>query len=414
MTQHDPRSSHRVGERRRRREAQREAERVAEQTGQIPLPSRRELRRRALEEAARQEALATGEIELGDRGEVIVRDAARAPSQPTPPRPAAGGGDESAATPESSTPTADPSVPAASRVTRRSMRDAMAGDADAVDDERRAVASSERTATGLRPVVRTPITARAIRGLDETGALSAVQPIVEATPASAEISLGLHPRLDDSAVALPAFVDGQTAVVDEPTSPPGDDEPSPAPGDATLDRGVDHRPARGDTDDEDAEEWVADEEDRQDDGGEDFASLTLQPRWRDLASAATPSESVVERRSLRPPATEEATDNGAVPIARAAQALAATESRPSPPTPAAAQEEPREPAPHHPALFAVKILVLALVGVILGGLIWLLATDAFGDDGALGTATVQEAADVARISHYDQVTVPSIEECCAR
>lgn len=91
----------------------------------------------------------------------------------------------------------------------------------------------ERTVTGRRPVVRTPATARAVRRVDETGAISAVQPVVPAAappvaapPVAATgeavlVSAGSW----ESAVSLPAVVLGiedrpEPATDADPLTPP--------------------------------------------------------------------------------------------------------------------------------------------------------------------------------------------------
>lgn len=92
---------------------------------------------------------------------------------------------------------------------------------------------SERTTTGRRPVVRPPTAARAIRRLDETGAISAVQPVV-AGPVAAVAPA--DPLTDpgptnvaaswESAVSMPAVVLG---IRDHAESPTGGARPMPAP-----------------------------------------------------------------------------------------------------------------------------------------------------------------------------------------
>lgn len=369
LTQHDPRSPHRIGERRRRREAQREAERLAEQTGQIPLPSRRELRRRALEEAARQQALATGEIQLGADGEVIVKENAESPEP----------------------------------VTRRSMR------AQLEADSSEARHSSARTATGMRPVVRTPATARAVRGLDETGALSAIQPLTPASPQTGEVTVGLHATLDDSAVALPAFNDTEPATdvvlpgLPAAASAQRHDTAAPA---AQAQAHEDIDSTENSDLGNDLDEAADVEDDSDGEGDSSTATKPLQPRWRGLATATGAGR--VARRSLRHAPGGAAASGG--PIATAAQAMDTAGSAPLPPERDRGDEA--EPAPHNPALFVVKIIILALVGVILGGLVWLLASDAFAATTASGFQP-GEAADGAWIFHYDQLTAPGVEECCA-
>ncbi len=66
------------------------------------------------------------------------------------------------------------------------------------------------------------------------------------------------------------------------------------------------------------------------------------------------------------------------------------------------EDEPAEPERDNPAVTVVKVAVLVLVALVIGALIWLLATEAFGDDvtAALASAT--------------STTTPYLEEFRAR
>ncbi|PYF99142.1 Meckel syndrome type 1 protein [Georgenia satyanarayanai] len=347
-----------TGERRRRREAERAAARAAEQAGATRPLTRRELRWQQAEEAARLEAIATGELPLGQHHERPVPppmttpgSAPSAPSAPstsaapTPERgsapsapsapasaPTPASAPASAPTPASAPPSEAPSAPP--RIpSRRSLRERDPGPASAEQPQ-------ERTATGRRPVVRTPSTARGVRALDSTGQLTGIQPVV-------------RPDAPDAPEA-------------QPTAAPVEPEASPGPavwseratfsldldGPARAARAALPEPATGQS----AEEPEDDD-------------LPLRPRWVaiDAVSGASP-DAAPSRRSLR------AEDPAPEPEPEADVA------------PAPAPQTAEEP---NPAVAAVKIAVLVLVAAILGALIWLLATGAFaGSPTALPTTTI--------------------------
>src|SRR5699024_2643013 len=186
-----------MGERRRRRERERARERA--QGLEQPM-SRRE--RRALEEA-----LATGEVELTPDGQyaptgelpvtttgqhVLIAPDAPAPAEAAPAEaePAEAGPAEAGPTgedkpapeeaqPSAEEPTAQEEVqPSAqepateekpARVTRRSLRQKRTNAPSLPQSP------SERTATGRRPVIRPPASARSTRSVDATGELTAIQ-----------------------------------------------------------------------------------------------------------------------------------------------------------------------------------------------------------------------------------------------
>ncbi|HLS72674.1 MAG TPA: hypothetical protein VK046_02815, partial [Actinomycetaceae bacterium] len=205
-----------VGERRRRREAARAAERAAEQSGQ-PL-TRRELRRREAEEAARLEAIATGELDVG----AVQRDAARSSAEETPPdgapavaraeptghpvSPSATSASAASASPASgSAATSASATSAAAAATRPPSRRSLRERAEAAS--RSTEAPQERTATGRRPVVRTPSTAQGIRVIDATGQLTGIQPVARPDAPSAAGSDYFSIELDGPAQTARAAID---------------------------------------------------------------------------------------------------------------------------------------------------------------------------------------------------------------
>jgi len=248
-----------LGERRRRREAERAARLAAEKAGQAQPLTRRELRRRQLEEQARLEAIATGELPLVDQDgrplspEAAARVAHDGVAAPTaepqaadqPPAPSAADrvpelaerGERSTPTPEEPPPAEqaeEPELPAAAARSRRSMRDRVASAAGAENDP------GERTATTRRPVVRAPHTAKGVRSLDSTGALTGVRPVqappvpARPGPAAPEPPVTTDPAGWEAAAAFPAprfpsVPDDSTIVIDAvPTHETGPGRPTSA------------------------------------------------------------------------------------------------------------------------------------------------------------------------------------------
>lgn len=357
-----------VGERRRRREAERAAARAAESSGATRPLTRRELRWQEAEEAARLDAIATGELPLGHLWETegapaesagpasstLPGSASSASSAaPAPPSggsaPSATSASAAAATPSASSTEAAPTgapaaAPAASSgapttvpssasavsageardrlPTRRSLRE-RAQDAASAPVE----GPQERTATGRRPVVRTPSTARGVRSLDATGELSGILPVV-------------RPDAPDQVQAV-AEPDDAVTVAEHDTFSVDLDGPS--------------RAAR-------AALPAADPAAPVDDDGEDEDFFPLRPQWVAISgiTGATPEEAKVElpsRRSLRSRLTDPDPDPDVEP--------AATES---------------EPQRENPAVRLVKVVVLVLVAAVIGALIWMVGNEAFEDD----------------------------------
>lgn len=327
-----------AGERRRRREAERAAEQAA---AARPL-TRRELRRLQEEEAARLEAAATGELPLGqpettaqpaatteapDAGPnarataVTAPTPASAPSAPSAPAtaptpvsaPSAASAPSSAR--EEGTSPAAPSVSPRDeppRVpSRRSLRER---DPQPLPEER----PQERTATGRRPVVRTPSVARGVRSLDSTGQLTGIQPVV-------------RPDAPDQQPGTPAAEDTTAPAVWSERSSFSLDAPARAA------RAALPAPETADSPEEPEDE-----------------AAPLRPRWVaiDAVSGASPESAAsvpASRRALRGEDTEKAP----------------------------ADER-------NPAVAAIKAAVLVVVALILGALVWLLATEAF--DGSAAAA----------------------------
>lgn len=413
-----------LGERRRRREAERAAALAAEQAGSnVPL-TRRELRRRQLEEQARLEAIATGELQLGPAGTYEVRKAAReaaatasessaatspdsgatASSPASAPSAASGAvpvertssprsaGSATGSTPTGATATgAAPSTSPASAPSaatgaiatgrppsRRSIRDKR----ETADD--RETTPQERTATGLRPVVRTPSSAHGVRRLDATGQLTGVQPAVRPDdvpehPLTGGIpAVGTRPSPPAAPRPTPATPVGRPTSASTGTSDPveWDDAVTGvgeiiavSPQSAQIDLSA-ARPsavsapeaAAGGVPTADAPDDTPDDDEDLDD--EYDAAPLPRPQWVAIssvsgASADEAGQSTVSRRSLR---------------AASAASAASTSSAPE-----AAEEHEDESAGRHPMVTVIKIVVLALVAAIIGALIWLLATEAFDD-----------------------------------
>ncbi|MCM3661637.1 hypothetical protein M3148_11645 [Georgenia satyanarayanai] len=344
-----------AGERRRRREAERAAARAAEQTGGDRPLTRRELRWQQAEEAARLEAIATGELPLGQHHERPVpppmTTSEWAPSAGSAPSTSAAATPQPASAP--SAPSASASgttaVSAPSPVSAPSAASAASSGARPGSEQPRipsrrslrerapqpdtAERPQERTATGRRPVVRTPSTAQGIRALDATGQLTGIQPVV---------------RPD--------------APGSQPTAAAADAEPATGPAvwseRATFSLNLDGpaRAARAALPEPDTAESAEETED----------DVLLRPRWVaiDAVSGASPDAAAgpaPSRRSLR------AGDPAPEP-----------DAQPAPAT--------RAPQEHNPAVTIIKVAVLVLVAAIIGALIWLLATDAFaGSTDALTT-----------------------------
>ncbi|MEE6272927.1 hypothetical protein V2J56_06155 [Georgenia sp. MJ206] len=378
-----------LGERRRRREAERAAA-LAAARDDAPL-SRKELRRRAAEEEARLEALRTGELRLdgsvapvpdrpsgaspqtgesgatdggapaalpADSGTTARPDAGAAaqplsgatsddaaPGQPSsdagsgdgaPGQPTSGataaGGVSGQPTSDAGSPDAAPSAASGStgaipRLSRRSLRERQP-----VDPVPAETPPSQRTATGRRPVVRTPSTAQGTRTIDSTGRLTGIIPVVPAEEPAPERSVpmapeepGVGPQAEGSAdpvswestagmpVMSEEILDRESERLASPQTPavvptPVPAEPSPAaapsPGEAAAAAGAvpgDDEPGEvtapdgteGDVTAPDGTEGDVTAPDGTEDSDDEDADGPLRPQWVALAAAdPAPAQSV--------------------------------------------------------------------------------------------------------------------------
>lgn len=345
-----------VGERRRRREAERAAALAAERAGVAAPLTRRELRRRQLEEEARLEAIATGELQLGPAGTYEARQAARAATTP------AGG-----ATTNVDTPPPGSSPPAAAGVpSRRSVRQRLTAPPERPSD---GPAARDATATGRRPVVRTPTSATGIRRLDATGQLTGIQPVLrpdglpqhplagapeDAAQPSAQSAAGPdrpraigRPTDANTGTSDPTQWDDAVTGIGEIIAVP----PTTAAGETP--------PARSASSATDAQDWA-----------DELDEPLPRPRWAAVSStsgsSADEADGTISRRSLRQPELEPEVPEPDVP-------------EPDVPEPDQRDDE------YNPLVTIVKIVVLAFVAAIIGALIWLLATEAFVDDASAAT-----------------------------
>ncbi|WP_413450439.1 hypothetical protein AA0Y32_07195 [Georgenia phoenicis] len=367
-----------AGERRRRREAERAAALAAEQASAARPLTRRELRRLQEEEAARLEAAATGELPLGQPS-TTAEPAATPPRpdpaattpepaprpEPTPepevrpdptpqpaataPRPDPGPSSRSAAV-TAPTPVSAPSAPSAPATAPTPVSAPSAASASSSAHEERTTSPAapsasprpeapripsrrslrerdpqplpeerpqERTATGRRPVVRTPSVAQGIRALDSTGQLTGIQPVVRPDAPSQQPAT----PAGDATTAPAVWSERSTFPLDAPARAAREALPAPETADSP----------------EEPEE-----------------AAPLRPRWVaiDTVSGASPESAAsvpASRRALRAEDTEKA------PVDE-----------------------------RNPAVAAIKAAVLVVVALILGALIWLLATEAF--DGSAAAA----------------------------
>lgn len=323
-----------VGERRRRREAERAAALAAESTGATRPLTRRELRWQQAEEAARLEAIATGELPLAELRERVTPAtsattgaAASTPDESAGTSPADGpagtapsarsAGSAGSAPSATTAPATAPSGATAAGVpSRRSLRE-RAEEPGPEPAER----AQERTATGRRPVVRTPSTAQGVRSLDTTGRLTGIQPVVRPdatdlpTPSPAPTGRDGRPAGTPAGASVAARAEGGGPRDAERTEVPTSESP------------------------------------------EDDDAFDMHPEWLAVSSisGATPDDA-----------------KSALPARRTRRAGA-----PADPTPA----EP-EPERGNPAVAAIKVAVLVLVALVIGTLIWLLGTEAFAEDPA--------------------------------
>lgn len=358
-----------LGERRRRRL---EAEAARAAGASEPL-SRKEIRRRRLEEEARLAAIATGELPMMEAASPPARGGAAAEHSPE-------------AAPE----------PAEQKLSRRELRelrrrelgtsseDAPEGVASAERAEPRPVApqpspqraaglrdrATERpgeiTSTGRRPVVRAPHTASAIRSLDETGALSGIQPVVreEEDPQEYAPEASSNPA-EWSGTFTP--VSAEIPLTASTSAPPASEpEARPAPAAAPAQRAA-------------------------------TPSGPAQPSWRSV-TAASPAASAETVPPGQPPNRRSMRDRMDVPVEERSVPLpvadGSTATRgPGTDEPSGSTADP-EAGPVNPMVRMVRVLALVLAAILIGVLITLLWLDQRAD----GNDSPDAAPDVTEIA----------------
>ena len=370
-----------MGERRRRREAERAAALAAEQAGVATPLTRRELRRRQLEEDARLEAIATGELQLGPAGTYELRQAAReaalraeGPSAPsTSPASGTSNGSASETTTAVSGPSADSGAIATGTPSGRSVRERLNGPAERPDDD---PAARDATATGRRPVVRTPTSATGIRRLDATGQLTGIQPAARPDDEPQHPLTGGFAAAAATTGSQPAV--GRTRTVGRPTDantgtsdPVQWDDAVTGVGEIIAVSPASARPAPASPSSPAATPSpVSPSGVPTADSPEDLDDVLPRPQWVTISSVsgASADEAVgsTTRRSLR---------------------RASAASAPDAPEPEEQDEDDDEHIGPNPFVTLIKIVTLALVAAIIGALIWLLATEAF-DDSANGATPI--------------------------
>ncbi|WP_154794797.1 hypothetical protein [Occultella kanbiaonis] len=266
-------------------------------------------------------------------------------------------------------------------VSRRSLRAKQASaDAEPTTPE----APSERTSTGRRPVVRPPAAARATRGLDETGGLTPIQRAVRdinAAPDAAPEPLRAEIVAERSPAATPgplptadaASVWGSDAPDETAVLPVQSDEPAKAEADLLYDGGplpstrrsrrnyeAVATPADAAVDQDAAGQTASTEPEDVEDEDDAF---DMRPRWASVISGEPE------------PAADEQPEAGATAGARDEffdDDLDEDDYDDED------EDDERTPA----WLRALQIIVLILVGLVLGLLVWQVASgNVFGGDG---------------------------------
>ena len=230
MNAHDP-AQENAGEQRRRRRRPDSGETAtgiaASAAPGAPVPSRRELReQRAREEAAAQATQASASA-MPAIGESAAGVASPAPAAPEP---------------------VAPLTPASGSVNRRSMRERLP------EGPAGPVGRGERVPPPRRPVVKTPLAAQGVRGLDETGELSQVRSTRASADSPVEVtgpldwsSSVLSPIVDDTPQAAPANLAAEAKVqtpawglsrAEKPAAPATAATPAPAAAESPADSEV--------------------------------------------------------------------------------------------------------------------------------------------------------------------------------
>lgn len=292
-------------------------------------------------------------------------------------------------------------APSAAVPSRRAMRDRLR-DAPPPSAE----APAERTVTGRRPVVRTPVTARGVRTVDESGVISAVQPVVP--PPVAWAPTGEQPTVPpqpavapvpewttspsswESAVSMPAIVMGIEDRKEPPTgglpiTPPRTelaDSALPSVSRQSLMAGSRAEPGRSR-------------------GLPGTAGRPQAPEATAAWSSLIDEQEASARR-----------DEQEASVRRAAEALAVAEQEAAaaPATRRAAQQSAAEGgqrrerrsgrdaeqgAEERPGRGLLRIAILVAIGLAIGALIYLLATGALGSLFAEGAGTPASGVAVA-------------------
>ncbi|ROR71883.1 hypothetical protein [Bogoriella caseilytica] len=353
-----------LGERRRRRL---EAEAARAAGASEPL-SRKEIRRRRLEEEARLAAIATGELPMMEAASPPGSGGAAAEHSPeAAPEPAEqklsrrelrelrrrelgtsseDGPEDVTSTERSETGPAaqSPAAPTPAAPTPPPQR--AAGLRDRATER-----PAEITSTGRRPVVRAPHTASAIRSLDETGALSGIQPVVreEEDPQEYAPEASSNPA-EWSGTFTP--VSAEIPLTASTSAPPASEpEARPAPAAAPPQRAA-------------------------------TPSGPAQPSWRSVtaASPAASAETVPpgqapNRRSMRDRMDVPAEERSApLPVADGSTATRG----PGTDDPSRSTADP-EAGPVNPVVRMVRVLALVLAAILIGVLITLLWLDQRSD-----------------------------------
>src|SRR5699024_8520374 len=229
---------------------------------------------------------------------------------------------------------------------------------------------AERTATGRRPVIRPPASARSTRSVDATGELTSIQRAIRevnsepgrsetwTVPAQPEQPQPELPEADES----PGVEDSPKGVEQAEPEEQADAEAEERETERAAEEsheaqvaqesGADSEESAADDADEDPE---GDDEDIDDEVDDRF---DMKPRWERLDSvAASPQAPEAEQAAQDDPAEPEAAES----------------PEPEP-------EETEEEERHTPRLLQLLYwLVLVLAGVVMGLLVWRMATgDLFG------------------------------------
>lgn len=280
----------------------------------------------------------------------------------------------------------------AGQVSRRSLR-ARQADSGASPPEQ----PSERTATGRRPVIRPPASARSTRTVDATGELTSIQRAIRDINAAPE-ELGTESELESVAAEQggpePADVEAVTAqspsaLRPEPSGSASAEALSPvSPAEAVGSASAEAPSAATSASSSSSAE--EDDEEEADD------SFDMSPRWPSLSAVAAESTA---SEATDPDTIDDGTaDRGVVADATPATAADTTQGGSSPEQAKTAadhegdepddSEEEADDERHTPRVLQVLYwLVLVLAGLVLGLLVWRMATgDLFGGDDALALA----------------------------